>query len=165
MSENKKLEQNKQNENTSTLLGRSLLTGFVGGLLWSTISVLLYYFNFLEVSPKSFVLKSWISNAWTDRWLGDLISIILIGLLSLAIALIYYGLFKKIKSMWVGVVYGIILWGIVFFLLQPIFQNVPALLELQTNTIVTSICLYILYGTFIGYSISYDYHDSQVQEL
>lgn len=152
-------------ESSSTLLGRSLLTGFVGGILWSTISVLLYIFNFLEVSPKSFVLKSWLNKEWTDGWLGELISIIIIGLLSLATALIYYGILKKVKTLWVSVLYGVILWGIVFFLLQPIFTNVPGLFELQTNTIVTSICLFILYGTFIGYSISYDYHDSQVQEI
>lgn len=67
--------------------------------------------------------------------------------------------------MWISVVYGIILWGIVFYLLQPIYTNIPKLVELNTNSIVTSLCLFILYGTFIGYSISYDYHDTQVEQL
>nr|WP_156290871.1 YqhR family membrane protein [Oceanobacillus salinisoli] len=164
VSENKQLEQNKHSENTMSLLGRSLLTGFIGGVFWGGIAVFLYYFNFTEVSPKSFVLRSWLRTEWTDRWLGDLVSVFLVGLLSIITALIYYGLFKKINSMWMGVLYGIILWGIVFYLLQPIFTNVPNLFEQKANTIVTNICLFILYGTFIGYSISYDYHDTEVQQ-
>ncbi len=164
MSDNKQLEQNKP-ENTMSILGRSLLTGFVGGILWSTIAVFLYYFNFVEVSPKSFVLRSWLKTDWTDSWLGDLVSVIIIGLLSIVTAMIYYGILKKVQTMWISVVYGIILWGIVFYLLQPIYANIPNLVELQSNSIVTSLCLFILYGTFIGYSISYDYHDTQVEQL
>ncbi|MFD1850600.1 YqhR family membrane protein [Oceanobacillus bengalensis] len=164
MKGNKQLEQNKPENAITSLLARSLLTGFIGGLLWSTIAVFMYYFNFTEISPKSFLLRSWLKAEWTSGWLGDVISVILVGLLSVITALIYYGLFKKKDSMWLGVVYGIILWGIVFYLLQPIFTNVPDLLDLRINTIVSTICLFILYGTFIGYSISYDYHDTQIKE-
>ncbi|RKQ37767.1 YqhR family membrane protein [Oceanobacillus halophilus] len=164
MAENNQLEQNKRNEDSMSLLARSLLTGFIGGLFWSTIAVILFYFNFSKVSPKSFILRSWLKTDWTSSWLGDLVSIVLIGVLSMIIALIYYGTLKKVKSMWVGVLYGIILWAIIFYLLQPIFNNVPGLFDLDTNTIVTTLCLYILYGIFIGYSISYDYHETQVKE-
>ncbi|SES83082.1 Conserved membrane protein YqhR [Oceanobacillus limi] len=163
MSENKKLEQNKP-EQSSTLFGRALITGFVGGLLWSFFGVINYYFNFSEVAPRSFLLRSWLRAGWTDTWLGDLVSVILVGILSIGVALIYYMIFRKINSIWIGVGFGLVLWGLVYYLFQPIFPNIPNLTNLESNTIVSSICLFILYGIFVGFSISYDYHDTVMKD-
>ncbi|MGJ9456943.1 YqhR family membrane protein [Oceanobacillus sp. CF4.6] len=164
-----KTEKQHSNEvNTEeqlSIFSRALLTGFIGGILWSSIGSLMYYFNFSEVSPKSFLLKSWLDASWTDGWLGVIITILLAGILSIMAALIYYGLFKKINSMWMGLLYGVILWVIIFYIMQPIFPNIPRLIDLTYNTIVSTLCLFILYGTFIGYSISYDYHDMKIREL
>jgi hypothetical protein len=66
--------------------------------------------------------------------------------------------------MWMGVIFGIVLWGIIFFVLEPLFPNIPAFGDLEINTLVSTACLFILYGTFIGYSISYDYHDTRIKE-
>ncbi|TRM12684.1 hypothetical protein FH966_13775 [Lentibacillus cibarius] len=157
--EDKQLEQNKQEE-PLTVLSRSLITGFVGGIVFGFLGIALYYFNFSEVTPKSYLLRSWIIADWTDSWLGNTLSIIITGLLSIAVTFIYYIFLKKIETFLMGGAYGLILWGIVFYLLQPIFPNVPPLVDLNAYTIVSTICLYILYGTFIGYSISYDYNEA-----
>lgn len=162
--DNQQSNEGKTEEQLS-IFSRALLTGFIGGILWSSIGSLMYYFNFSEVAPKSFLLKSWLDATWIDRWLGTLIAILLAGVISMGAALIYYGLFKKINSMWMGLLYGVILWGIIFYLMQPIFSNIPQLIDLSYNTIVSTGCLFILYGTFIGYSISYDYHDMKIREL
>ncbi|EQB35992.1 MULTISPECIES: YqhR family membrane protein [Virgibacillus] len=158
--QNQQLEQNKH-ENPMTILSRSLLTGFIGGIIWSIFATILYYFNFTEVAPKSFILSSWFHAEWIDTWLGTVITIIAIGLLSLVTALVYYGLLKKVSSIWMGVVFGIVLWIIIFYIMNPIFSTVPQVADLDMDTIVTTLCVFILYGTFIGYSISYDYHDLQ----
>jgi len=163
MKGNKQLEQNKQEESMS-LLSRSLLTGFIGGMLWSSLGVLAYLFNFSEIAPKTYVLRSWLTEGWTDTWLGNIISIFLIGVISVFIAFLYYGLFKKVNSMWMGVAFGIVLWAILLFVLQPIFPNVKPAADLKLDTIITTLCLFILYGTFVGYSISYDYHDMKLKE-
>lgn len=162
MKEKEQLEQNKR-EKSYSLLSRSLLTGFIGGLLWSTLGLIMYYFNFASVGPTSFILRSWLTAEWTNEWLGDVISIVIIGVISILVALIYYGLLRKMRSMWVGTLFGVILWGVVFYLLQPIFPNIPSLHETDKNTIISTICLFILYGTFIGYSISYDYRDTVIR--
>ncbi|MFC4558787.1 YqhR family membrane protein [Virgibacillus kekensis] len=159
MENSEKLEQNKQ-EKPRSLVTRSLITGFVGGLFWGAIGVVLYFFNFSEVSPKSYLIRSWVTADWTDNWLGNILSIVMVGVISLLTSFIYFGLFKKINSIWMGVGYGLILWVLVFYILQPIFPNIPDLLELNRYTIVSTLCLFTLYGTFIGYSISYDYHDN-----
>lgn len=164
MNENKaKLEQNQRDEPMS-LLSRSLTTGLVGGILWSIIGVIMYYFNFSEVAPKSYLIRTWTSAEWSDSWLGHVLSILGSGLFSVAVALVYYGLFRKMKSMWVGVLFGVALWAVIFLLLQPIFAHIPSFLELNSYTILSGICLFILYGTFIGYSISYDYQDTKLKE-
>ncbi|SEQ20033.1 Uncharacterized membrane protein YagU, involved in acid resistance, DUF1440 family [Virgibacillus subterraneus] len=159
MKEGKNLEQNKQ-ERPMSLMSRSLITGFVGGLIASSFGAIMYYLSFSEVAPKSYLIRSWITADWTDGWLGNMLSILMVGVLSLLTAFIYYGIFKKIDSLWMGVGYGIILWVIVFYIVQPIFPNIPNLMDLNRYTIVSTLCLFILYGTFIGYSISYDYADT-----
>ncbi|WP_042223478.1 YqhR family membrane protein [Oceanobacillus manasiensis] len=158
MSDNKQLDQNKREE-PLTLLSRSAITGFVGGVFWGLLATLLAYFNFTEVAPKAYVLRSWTTASWTNGWLGTVITILILGGISILVAFIYYLFMRKINTMWMGVAYGAILWGIVFFVLEPIFTNIKPIRELNQETIVTTICLYVLYGTFIGYSLSYDYHD------
>jgi hypothetical protein len=64
--------------------------------------------------------------------------------------------------MWVGIVFGAALWGLVFFILNPMFPNLQTVFELPRNTIVTTACLYILYGVFVGYSISFDYNELNI---
>jgi uncharacterized membrane protein YagU involved in acid resistance len=161
--EQNQLEQNKREEPLS-LLTRAMITGFIGGLIASITGLIMYYFNFTEISPVSFVLKSWIHASWTDGWLGAVITIIIMGLLSMIIAFIYYIALKKMYTMWVGVIFGVVLWGIIFFVLHPLFPNIPAFTELEINTLVSTACLFIIYGTFIGYSIAYDYHDTSIKE-
>ncbi|KGX90895.1 hypothetical protein N781_05875 [Pontibacillus halophilus JSM 076056 = DSM 19796] len=150
------LEQNKQ-EKPMSVLSKSLITGFVGGVLWSFLGAIAYYFNFTTISSGSFVLRSFFQTEWTGTWLGELISILVIGLLSLATALIYFSVLKKTKGLWPSILFGVALWLITFFVFQPVFQAVPKVGELDGNTIVTTLCLFILYSVFIGYSISYDY--------
>ena len=152
------LEQNKH-EKPISFLAKSLLTGFVGGVLWSLIGSIAAYFNFTSVSPASFILRSWLQNDWTDGWLGEVVSIIIIGLLSILVAILYYGLLKKMNGLWPSALFGIALWFLVYYVMEPIFPNVKHMTDLDSDTIVTTICLFVLYGIFIGYSISYEYQD------
>ncbi|AUJ26293.1 YqhR family membrane protein [Virgibacillus dokdonensis] len=158
--QDKHLEQNKH-ETPMTILSRSLLTGFIGGLIWSTFATILYYFNFSKIVPKSFILSSWLQVEWIDTWLGTLMTIFAIGVISIAVAFVYYLLFRKVNSLWMGVTFGGVLWGVIFIIMNPIFSSVPSVQKLNLDTIVSTLCVYVLYGTFIGYSISYDYQDLQ----
>ncbi|MDC3415497.1 YqhR family membrane protein [Aquibacillus salsiterrae] len=164
MEKDKSLEQNQRAKPTS-LIGNTIITGLVGGLLWSFFGFLSSFFNFSKVSPASFILRPWLVTGWSDGFLGQLISIVVIGILSIAIAIIYYLLFKHLKGIWPSAVFGIALWFIVFYLLQPIFPNIPHMTKLDSDTVVTTICLYLLYGTFIGYSISYAYLDKKRMKI
>ncbi|MCP3738520.1 YqhR family membrane protein [Rossellomorea sp. BNER] len=161
-----KLEQNKS-EKPMSFITMVVITGFIGGLLWSSIAYICYMFSFTQIEPN-IILEPWAIGQWKDTWLGIVISIFAYGIVSIGVALVYYGILKKIKSVWAGAAYGIALFLVVFLVLHPLFSSMKPVTELDYNTIITTICLYILYGVFIGYSISYEEnelrHQSEKQE-
>ncbi len=164
MAKKDQTETTDTKDSNKMVKARSLITGFWGGILFSMAGIFMYYFNFAETAPKTFLLRSWSTAIWTEGWLGDVISVVMTALISIIIAFIYYILLRRVRSMWIGIVYGVILWGIVFYMLHPIFPHVPSLMELKQHTIVSTLCLFILYGTFIGYSISFDHHDMCIRQ-
>lgn len=161
MSEENKLEQD-QREKPMSLLGLAVITGLFGGIFWSSIAYLAYIFNFTEIRPNV-ILEPWTIGDWKEGWLGTVISIVLIGLLSIGAALIYYFTLRKFTPLYVGIGYGLALFLLVFLVLNPIFPGIAPFGELSRNTIVTSICFYILFGAFVGYSISYE--ESEIRKM
>src|SRR5690625_1467873 len=148
--------QNKQRK----VLIRTLITGLIGGWLWSLFASVLYYFNFIEVNLKSYVLRSWTVASWTSTWKGTLVVIIMLRFLSILIGFIYYFIFRKINSMWMGLMYGVVLWGIFALMTQYSFPNIKPLTDFNKESITSSLCIFILYGTFLGYAISFDYYET-----
>ncbi|MFF2448625.1 YqhR family membrane protein [Neobacillus sp. NPDC058068] len=138
-------------------------TGLFGGVFWGTVGFFAYYFNFTEIRPNV-ILEPWALGDWKIGWLGTVISIIFLGVFSVVAAFIYYACLKKFKGYWFGIGYGIVLFLLVFFILNPLFPGIKPFNDLNIDTIITSICLYILYGIFIGYSINYEYQINNVQE-
>lgn len=149
-----KLEQN-QHEEPMSFNGKVAVIGFFGGVFWSAIGYLAHFFNFTKISPN-LVLSPWTVGEWEKGALGNVIGILLIGLLSILVAFLYSTLFKKINKMWPGFLLGILLWLIVFYIFNPIFPGLQSVSDLDRNTVMTTICLYLLYGVFVGYSISFD---------
>lgn len=149
-----RLEQN-QDEKPTSFLSMVVMTGFFGGILWSAIGYLAHILNFTSIHPNV-ILEPWALGDWKKGWLGTVISILLIGGISIIAALLYYAALRKIKSILAGICYGILLFLLVFFVLNPIFPGIDPIGELNRNTIITSFCIYILFGTFVGYSISYE---------
>ncbi|MBU5207160.1 YqhR family membrane protein [Bacillus safensis] len=162
--EKKNQEEKNQSVQTTSLVARAAATGFVGGVFWGFIGFLTYVFHFSEVSPNM-LLQPFVLGEWKKGGLGTFISIMLLGILSIGAAFIYYGLLKRIKGFWMGLVYGGLLWLLVFYVFNPIFPDVKQVQDLQQSTIVTTFCLYILYGMFVGYSISFEYNELTSQKL
>lgn len=162
MMKDSQLEQNKR-ERPMALWMKAAITGFVGGVFWSLLGYLAYFFHFTELSPNMLLL-SWDIGDWKHGKTGNYIAIFLIGVLSIAVALLYYVLLRKQKSMWVGVGYGLVLWVLVFYVVNPMLPSLRPVTELERNTIITTICLYVLYGLFIGYSISFEAQENERQK-
>ncbi|UOE95909.1 YqhR family membrane protein [Alkalihalobacillus sp. LMS39] len=160
---NRQLEQNRREE-PMTFNAKVATIGFCGGIFWGLIGYLAFFFNFMRVGP-ALVLMPWALGDWKNGYIGQIVGIFVIGLLSILVAFLYMVLLKKFNNIWAGLGYGLVLWGLVFYLLNPVFHGLKPLNQLDSNTIITSICLYILYGVFIGYSISYEYEElNQAQQ-
>jgi uncharacterized membrane protein YagU involved in acid resistance len=138
-------------------------TGLFGGVFWSMIGYLAYLFSLTEIRP-TIILEPWALGDWKKDWLGTVISIIFIGIFSVGAAFVYYVTLKKLKGIWPGVGYGVVLFLLVFFVLNPLFPGMSPFLQLLRDTIITSACIYIVYGLFIGYSISYEFQNVIVQD-
>lgn len=159
MSENERVEQHEVDEMSYN--SKVVVIGFVGGLFWSLIGYAAYYFHFIKFGP-SLVLTPWAFGDWKNGQIGQIVGILVIGLLSILVAFIYKIILQRFYNIWAPMLFGLALWAIVFYLLNPIFPHLKSVSKLDVNTIITSICLYILYGLFIGYSISYEYKQIQM---
>jgi hypothetical protein len=152
-----KLDQNKHEQPVS-FMSKVLTIGFFGGLFWSHIGYLAYILNLTDIGPGVF-LSPWALGEWKNGTTGHFVSIGLISLLSMLVATGYKIAFVKMKGILPSLLFGAVLWGLVFYVLNPIFIDLPSIRELNKDTIVTSSCLFILYGIFIGFSVSFEYEE------
>jgi hypothetical protein len=160
--EQKKLEQNKKEEPMSPA-ARTAITGLFGGLFWSFLGYICYVFNFTKI-PPNVILDPIAVGDWKEGVLSQYISIFILGLISILVAFAYFATLRKFEKIWVSLLFGLILWGIVFVVLNPVFRGIDPIKELDINTLVTTLCLYTLYGVFIGYSISFEQIELRMQE-
>ena len=147
-------DQNKQEKPLSQVLNVALI-GFVGGVLWSILGEGAYYFSFTEIWPR-ILISGWASDRWKDGFLGFFVTILLYGVLSILVAYLYYALLRKVNKLFICILFGVIIWAIVHVGFVPFFADMVTIKEMNMDTLVTTICLYILYGVFIGVSISFD---------
>ncbi|MCD8502264.1 MAG: YqhR family membrane protein [Bacillaceae bacterium] len=152
-----KLEQNKREEPQSFHVTVAII-GFFGGLIWSFVGYIAFFFNFIRVGP-ALALMPWALGDWKNGYIGQLVGIAAIAIISILVAFLYRLIFARYNSIWPGIGFGIALWFTVFYILNPIFPGLKPLAQLDFNTIITGLCLYVLYGLFIGYSISYEYNE------
>jgi hypothetical protein len=147
-------------ENLTKSNGRVVLVGFWGGIIWGIFGFFAYYLNFTKVGP-GLILAPWALGAWKKGLYGQLIGILTIALISIVIAFLYKWTLGKIRFMWIAVGFGLALWVIVFYVFQPWIPGLLPVLKIGKDTISTTLSLYILYGLFIGYSISYNVQTKQ----
>lgn len=160
MPKNDQKQQNTGQIETTDFTALVALIGFFGGLIWGFVYFIAYYLNLTDVGP-ALILNPWALGEWKNKILGQLIGIIAISMISIGIAFLYRALFAKFKSITLSLLFGVSLWGFVFYLLKPMFPDLKPLSEIGWNTIVTTVCIFLLYGLFIGYSISFHYEERQ----
>ncbi|MET3684298.1 hypothetical protein ABID56_002424 [Alkalibacillus flavidus] len=145
-----------------SVLRNSIITGFVGGVIFSLLNSFTYALKFTDVSHASFIVRSFFQGSWTSTWWIEIINAFMIGLLAVIPAIVYYLTLKQLRGMMPGFLYGIVLWGLIFWLANPLFETVPSLGSLNSETIVTTLCQFVLYGVFVGYTLSYESHDERI---
>lgn len=138
-----------------------ITTGWFGGLFAAGLTYLAFFLNFIPYGPgviwRHFPFFK--SIDWLGGPVGHVMGIGVISLSSLITAFLYYYLFRRFNSPWAGVLYGLAVWVFVFLGVNEWIPGTKAVAEMELNTTITFICIFIVYGLFIGYSISYEYND------
>lgn len=89
---------------------KTVTTGFCGGVLWSTIWLIMHYFNMIKISPTLIWEKLFSGSIEFNRWYMYLFLILLYGIFSVFLAILYYLCFKTIGHWAMGAAYGLIIW-------------------------------------------------------
>ncbi|MFX3622579.1 MAG: YqhR family membrane protein [Ectobacillus sp.] len=149
------MEKKQQKEQPQSFMKKVMGIGIFGGLFWAGVWYFLHIFSFSEVGPNYFILPfafgDWKQGVW-----GNILGIIVMGVLSLGVAVLYGALFKKFQGVIPGILYGLVWWGILFLAVGFLSPVVKHALEFPRSTLVTTICIFVLYGVFITYSVSYE---------
>lgn len=162
MDDQQQLEQN-QTEKPMSYRTKVVLIGFFGGLIWSLIGLFGFFFNFMNFGP-ALILMPWKLGDWKTTYWGQAVGVIVIAVVSIIIAFLYKWLLQKVNTMWAGVGFGAVLWVIVFYICNPLIPGLKSVPNLDLNSIISSVCLFLLYGLFIGYSISYEYQQQHAPQ-
>ena len=141
------------------LFYRTIINGIFGGLFSGILFFFMHYFHMTEVRPKT-ILTFFFSDAkWIEKWYAYLILLLIFSLVSTVIALIYYFLLRQRKSWVVGALYGVIIWGVLYYIMPILINSYNPFMNLHSESHISMLCLFILYGVFTGYSISFDYEN------
>lgn len=146
----------KENRQSIVFLN-AVITGFFGGMLIAILHVIFHYFNINRVSPVKIMNFFYIEGNWLYKWYGTIFFILFISMLSIVIGIIYYLLLKKVRGWFMGFIFGIVLWGIYGVCIPLIYSEITLKQLFLSNSSIATASLFIVYGLFIGYSISYDY--------
>ncbi|SFC47987.1 Conserved membrane protein YqhR [Bacillus sp. 491mf] len=133
--------------------------GVFGGLFWGAVWYFLHIFSFTVPGPNylllPFALGDWKEGVW-----GNIAGIICMGILSVVVAFIYKAVLSKFEGLISGIIYGLVWWGLLFFVIPPVAPVIKSMMEMPKETIVTTACIFILYGVFIGYSVSFEVNNN-----
>lgn len=132
--------------------GYAIFLGVIGALFWSGIGYLAFWLNFSELSPSHFG-KPFLNPNYLYKWEGILISLLIAVVLSVLFSLMYAYTLAHLYTPWIGVILGGCLW---FLFLG---WN-----KLDVNTFFTTLCLFLLYGVFIGFSLSAEFSNPEKKE-
>lgn len=137
---------------TKRKIVEALSIGIWGAVIWSVFGYICYWLNLAKVSPAH-ISKVIIKESMMFQWQGLLISILLLICLSIIFSLIYVFIFSHIFTPWIGIIFGCIIW-----------YAMLGWRKLDINTIASTISLFILYGAFIGYSLSIEFSSLEKKE-
>jgi hypothetical protein len=142
--------------NKKSYFKKLLIIGIFGGLFWGTLASLSTYFSFSEVSPRTLIIRT-IGLTFASDYYEHLAGIVVISLLSVLYTFCYYLFFKNYQGVFIPVVLGIVVYCLIFLVISKFTLNVPKIQYYGSETFTTILCLFILYSTFIGVSVSYEY--------
>lgn len=154
----------RRNENAKTSPAAYILKiGFFAGLIWGFVRWAAVAMNFTRV-PAAFLADPWVRRSALASPYWQIAGFALFILMSIAAAFLYFAFLKPLRGPVPGLVFGFVWWAVLFLGIGPIIGAVPALNKIGSNSLITDLCIFLVWGLFIGYSIAYEYHDESERE-
>lgn len=141
----------------------ALYIGFFAGLIWGLAGHVLSYFAFTEVAP-AFWLTPWVDKSFLSSWRGQVAGLALYICYSIVAALLYTAVLRKARGPWPGIAYGLAWYVLLFCVIGPLLGLIPSFGKLATHTHLAELCRSLLWGVFIGYSITLEFTDDRRRE-
>lgn len=156
------LNESQANKLNKYVFGKAMVIGVFGGIIWSALFVGLFAFKMIEIDPVYPLQIVFGDMASFKKWYAYLFVILVNGILSLIIAMGYYFTLKKQPHWIVGALYGVFWWG-VLMLVVPRWINGGNMHPAETY--IATFAVFLLYGVFIGYSISFEYKNAMQRKM
>ncbi len=137
--------------------------GLYAGLIWGLLAYVGHYFEFTAIKPN-FLVAPFLKKSLLNDWQGHLLGLLAFVLYSVIAALLYSATLHNRKGPWPGIMFGIVWWLLVYAFAGPYFAFLPPLKSLELDTWITELCRHVLWGVFIGYSISLEFTDERERE-
>ncbi|TXK71870.1 YqhR family membrane protein [Paenibacillus sp. N3.4] len=156
---------NKQNEGTikTNRWLYALYIGFFAGFLWGALKIVEQYLKFTTI-VIGFLVEPFFKHEFLLTWKGMLIGWGFFTVFSIIAAFIYMAAFWKLQGPWWGLAYGVFWWIALYLIIGPISGMTYWITALDIDTILSEFCLFLLWGMFIGYSISVEYTNDRSRE-
>lgn len=145
------------------VLIKAILVGVIGSIIFNLFFLVFNYFKLIEINFLRNMAKILFGNITGLHWYGKMMLIIVVSLISIIVSIIlsmiYFAVLKKFNYWYVGTLYGVFIWIILYVGLPFLFRGDLIIQHHSIHTHINTFCLFILYGTFIGYSISFEYEN------
>ncbi|MBO9129694.1 YqhR family membrane protein [Bacillus sp. 165] len=151
---NEQLEQNKK-EGQQSFITKVVIIGLFGGVFWSLVWYVFHIFSFSQVGPNYLLLPFAFGN-WKNGVWGQFAGVVVLSVISILLALLYGAFLKKFQGISPGIIFGLAIWAALFLGMSSFIPSLKGITDFTKETLVTTGCLYILYGVFIAYSVSYE---------
>lgn len=140
-----------------------LIIGFFAGVFWGGVKLIEFGLKFTELTP-GMIIEPFFKHAFLVTWLGLAVGWAAFIVFSIIAAEVYGLAFCKVKGPWLGLVYGVVWWIVIYWIIGPWVEWVQKPRLLNWNTIISDFCLFLLWGLFIGYSIAMEFTDEETRE-
>lgn len=157
------MNERKDGQLKTRRLRYALYIGFFAGVLWGGVKIIEFAMRFTKVVP-GFLLEPFMKHSFLISWPGILAGWACFIALSLVASLLYMLFMRKLPGPWYGIGYGLAWWVFLYLLIGPIAGMVKPVTQLDLNSFVADLCLFVLWGLFIGYSIAMEYTDEWSRE-
>ncbi|MCM3747283.1 YqhR family membrane protein [Paenibacillus pasadenensis] len=140
-----------------------LMIGFWAGLIWGLVHWLMYTFRFTPVLP-GFLAEPFYQHSFLQTNWGHISGVLFFILFSIAAAFLYKILLGRSQGPWAGFIYGLLWWTLLFVAFGPLLGMTQPVNRMGWDGVLSELCLFAVWGVFIGYSIAFEFTDEASRE-